>query len=57
VVQLLIEYRAEVNVKDNNETTALHQVTVYKIINVMQLLIKYRAEVNVKDNNRTTALY
>jgi ankyrin repeat protein len=51
VVKLLVEAKADVNVKDWGERTALYRAAKNKYGAVVMVLLEAKADVNVKDNN------
>lgn len=55
-VNLLLDYKAEVDIKDSDNNTALHIAVKEGNTNIVNLLLKAGAEVNVK-NKVHTLLY
>lgn len=50
VVQLLLDYKANVNARTNSGNTALIEAALQGRTDVVQLLLRYKAEVNAKDS-------
>ena len=48
-VNLLLEYKAEVDVRDQDSNTALHIAVKEGLTNIVALLIRYGANVNLKN--------
>ena len=48
-VNLLLEYKAEVDVRDQDSNTALHIAVKEGLTNIVALLIRYGANVNFKN--------
>ena len=55
-IKALIDAGADVNVKDNNGTTALMYAVYYGNTEIVKTLIAAGADVNAKDNNGFTTL-
>ena len=52
-MQLLLESRADINIRDKDGWIALYSVS----IEVASLLLKNRADINIMDNDSYTLLY
>jgi ankyrin repeat protein len=57
VIQLLLEQKTDVNVKDYDGETALLWAARHGCAAAAQQLVKRNADVNVKDSNGLTALH
>ncbi len=55
-VQILLDYKAEVNAKDHQGATALMKASRHSVVKIVQLLLDHGAEVNAKDTDNGTAL-
>ena len=57
LVKKMLSYGADVNVKTNYESTALHWASIYGHTEIVKLLLEHGADVNVKDKYGNTPLY
>ena len=56
LVRLLLENKANPNLTDKNNSTALHFSVIFGLEEIIKLLVKYQANPNIKDNRGNTAL-
>ena len=56
LVRLLLENKANPNLTDKNNSTALHFSVIFDQQKIIKLLVKYQANPNIKDNRGNTAL-
>ena len=56
LVRLLLENKANPNLIDKNNSTALHFAVIFGLEEIIKLLVKYQANPNIKDNRGNTAL-
>ena len=58
MVKFLIENGADINIKNNNGDTVLHEAVLIKDnLEVVKLLIENGADINIKNNNGDTVLH
>ena len=57
IVKVLVENGADVDVKDADNNTALHNATLRGHLEIVKLLIENSADVNAQDNDDQTALH
>lgn len=55
-IKWLVKNKANINLQDNNEQTALHLRVINNDINIANLLLKYKADANIPDNNNLPPL-
>ena len=51
IVQLFLEYNADINLKDNNGNTPLIIAAALGNIEIVKLLLAHNADINIKNNN------
>ncbi len=57
IVNILLEYGADVNVKDINGESIFHWVNYKSNLQIAKALLDYGANINAKDNNNMTPLH
>lgn len=57
MVELLLEYGADPDAKDDSGWTSLHHAAQGEHDGIVQLLLEYWANPNAKDNRRSTPLH
>jgi hypothetical protein len=57
VVQALIQKGANINAKDNDDSTPLHWAAFMGHVDIVNALIQQNAEINLKDNDGVTPLH
>jgi len=56
VVEYLVNQRADINAKDENDWTPLHFAAQNIHLSVVEYLVNHKAEINAKDNKGITPL-
>lgn len=56
IVKLLLENKANPNIKDVNGSTAMHYATMFKSYDIIKLLVNADSDFTIKDNNGKSAL-
>lgn len=56
IVKLLLDYKANPNLKDKNGITALLYATMFQQDEIVALLLNHNADISIKDNRGNTAL-
>ena len=56
-MQLLIQHGADVNARDNGNSTPLHLASRWGVVESVQLLVQHGADVNARDEDDSTPLH
>jgi len=56
VTKMLLDFGADANIPDPNETTALHYAVRFKNVDLIKMLVAHDADINLKDNKGFSAL-